>query len=117
ADVLAGDATVRADVDDVDSGGLVPEVVNHPREDALRDQRLSEPDFVRDQEPPRWRIGLVHSLVDVVHGIPLEGLERAQRADGVGLIHCGTSFSMWQRTSQIGPQISSNLGGKRSSSP
>ena len=84
-DVLAGDAGVRADVDDVDATlGSLPQPIDRPRDDAGGDLGLAETDFVGDQEARGRRRLVVHPREHVVHRVALEVLQRGQEPLGLG---------------------------------
>lgn len=69
-EVLGGDRLVRADVEDVDPLGVVPQVFDHAGDDPPRHHRLAEADFVGDQELADRIVLAVEPIKDVVDGAP-----------------------------------------------
>ena len=76
--VGAGDAGVAADVDEVDPIYVFPKVIDRPRDDAARDQRLPQADLVGDEEAGRAVCLQEQAPECVVDGAALEGLQRFQ---------------------------------------
>ena len=81
-EVLGGDRLVRADVEDVDPLGAVPQVFDHAGDDPARHHRLAEADFVGDQELADRIVLAVEPIEDVVDGAPLKDLEGSERRVG-----------------------------------
>src|SRR5207247_3491076 len=75
SDVLARDVRVGTDVHDVDSLDLVPEMVDHPRDQTSGDHSLTQSRFVSDQKPMSGVAVDVHTPEDIRHCIPLKVLQ------------------------------------------
>jgi hypothetical protein len=76
ADVLPRDVSIRADVDDVNPlDTLDLELPDCTGDKTARNESLSEPNFVSDQESASGRLVVVESIEDVVDGLALKVLE------------------------------------------
>lgn len=74
-EVLRGDRLVRADVEDVDPFGRVPQMLDHAGDHPARNHRFAEADFVGDQKLADGVVLAIEAVEDVIDGAPLEDLE------------------------------------------
>ena len=92
-EVLGGDRLVRADVQDVDALGSIPQVLDDAGDDAARHHRLAKSDFVGDQELSDGIVLAIESIEHIVDGAPLKRLEGRERR--VGSVK-GSSAMQWR---------------------
>ena len=85
--VGAGDASVAADVDDVDPRDVVPQVIDGAGDDAAGHQRLAETHLVGHEKAAGAVLRLEQPVETVIHRAALKRLERLEtRVDG-GALH------------------------------
>ena len=77
-DVLSGNLLVRANIKHVDAVDRLPQVVHRLGDHPACHQGLAKPHLVGDEEAG-YSVGIeIQSAKHVIHGIPLEILERGQ---------------------------------------
>ena len=60
----------------------IPQMLDHSRDDAARDHRLSKADLVGDEKLPHGIARSVEPVEHIVDGPPLKGLQRGERRVG-----------------------------------
>src|SRR5690606_32139174 len=77
-DVLASNAQVTADVNDINSSHLATQMLDGFCKDASCDERLSQTDFIRNEEPVCGVRRRVKPMERMLHRISLEAMQAIQ---------------------------------------
>ena len=81
--VLACDISIGANVYDIDSLDIVPEMIDCLSDNAACHQRLSQTDLVRDQETPCVVLVCIQAAECVINRAQLKILQRFEGPGGV----------------------------------